>query len=217
MRKLLFILAAIAAVASMAKGKQAPEALSFSFVDQFTDDATHATYDSASVQMWLAPAEQMLKLCVLPAVGAPLSEALVDTLWMRHSYYQQGANVDNDLFKERNVLYLYTLTPEHYLAGYYVMSQFIDKKHEGLQQIVIRKFNAAGRRMWCANLNADSRQIKEFFEMLAFARKLLKFDRLTSVEGNPAAGGLQRPGDHEGNKMRTGKKIGTGSPLQIGW
>lgn len=215
MRKLLFIFAAIMAVAAFAKGKPQPENVGFVYVDKFTDDATHLTYDSASIDVSLVPG--MLKLSVLPAVGRPMSETLVDTLWGNHSYYQIGQNTTTDLFKERDVVYLYTLTPEHYLASYVVFSHFIDLKNEGLEQIVIRKFDAKSKRQWCININADKEQIKAFFDMLRNARKALKFDKLTTVEGDPAASGLQQRGAHEGNKVRTGHTIGTDSPLKLGW
>lgn len=216
-RKILFAFVAIAALASFAKPKAPQGPVNFDFIDKFTDDALHQTYDSASIQMWLDTDKNELKLCILPDVSAVVSQALVDTAWTRNSYYQNGENVDNDLFRERKVTYLYTLSPTQTLKCYYVISHFIDKEHKGLQQIVIRKFNAQGKRQWCANINAGDVQIKDFFNMLAYACKSLKFEKLTSVMSDPDASGLQQRGQHENNVLNTHHSVGSGSPLKIGW
>lgn len=192
-------------------------AQSLSYTGTFTDDATKKTVKDAYVEISLSESTHLLRLTVLPAQGAMLSSALVDTVFAKESRYRKADPEDTEFFEERNIFFIYRLTPDEYLDSYMVFSRFIDKAKPELSQIVIRKFDYNGKRLWCVGITADDQRAKEFDRLINTARKKLKFRELRYVNERPGADGKKRRTIFEDDKVVRKEPIGHGNAYNSGW
>lgn len=181
------------------------------FEGSLTDDSSHKKYDKARIEIAYDEASACLELLILPSIEAMRTDALIDTLWTYGSYYREAPSESTDFFEEKRIFFLYKLEDDKYLDSYTVFSQFIDKQNKDIQQIVIRKFDESGRRMWCASINADSAETDSFFNLIKEARKNLKFRRLSKVMERPDPNVKHRP-VFEDSKVREKNHMHGGNP-----
>lgn len=157
------------------------------------DDISNKKNEKARVEIDFNETSGQLNLLILPSIEAMHNEAMVDTLWKQRSYYREAPAESTEFFEERRIFYLYTLEDDKYLDSYTVFSQFIDKQNKDIKQIVIRKFDENGHRLWCISINANAEETDAFFKLLQTARKKLKFRQLTKVMQRPDPGVKHRP------------------------
>lgn len=205
---LTFLVLALLHSASMAEG--------LAFEGTATDDAGRHRFDKARLEIDINEASGLLRLLILPSIEALYSEALVDTVWTYRSYFREAPPESSDFFEERRIFFLYDLEDDKYLGSYTVFSQFIDKQNKDIKQIVIRKFDADGHRLWCMNINASAEETASFFKLLQKARKKLKFQLLTKVMERPDPNVKHRP-VFEDNKVYERNNIHGGSPYNSGY
>lgn len=179
------------------------------------DDVTKNKYENARVEISFNETTEQLKLLILPSIEAMHEEALVDTVWKFRSYYREAPSESTDFFEERRIFYLYSLEDDKYLDTYTVFSQFIDKQNKDIKQIVIRKFDEYGHRLWCVSINADTEETNAFFKILQTARKKLKFTLLSKVMERPDPN-LQHRIENEDLKVKTRNHMHGGNPYGSG-
>lgn len=207
---LTLLILAISVTAGMA------ESLRYNCV--FISDTSKKTYDEATIEIELSYTQSMMRMVVLPDKEAYLSSALVDTVITKEAKYRIDEDVITDNFQEKNVTYIYRLTPEEYLDSYIVFSQFTDLKNKEINQIVIRKFDAKGKRLWMATINdASKEESKKFFKLISTARKKLKFKEIHYVNDRPGADGKKTRTIFEDDKVRKYTPIGSGNPYNTRW
>lgn len=184
----------------------------------FVSDTSKKTYDEATIELEVSYTQSMMRMVVLPDKEAYLSSALVDTVITKEAKYRTGEDVYTDNFQEKNVTYIYRLTPEEYLDSYIVFSQFTDLKNKDINQIVIRKFDAKGNRLWMATINdATKEESKKFFKLISTARKKLKFKEIHYANEQPGADGKKTRTIFEDDKVRKYTPIGSGNPYNTKW
>ena len=179
------------------------------------DDIKKSKYENARVEISFSETTEQLKLLILPSIEAMHEEALVDTVWKFRSYYREAPTESTDFFEERRIFYLYSLEDDKYLDSYIVFSQFIDKQNKDIKQIVIRKFDEYGHRLWCVSINADTEETNAFFKILQTARKKLKFILLSKVMERPDPQ-LQHRIKNEDTKMRSKNNMHDSNPYGSG-
>ncbi len=180
-----------------------------------TDDLTHKKYEKAKVEINLNEESGLLNFLILPSFEAMYSDALTDTVWSYRSYYREAPPESTDFFEERRIFFLYSLEDDKYLDTYTVFSQFIDKQNKDTKQIVVRKFDRNGSRIWCVSINADDEQTDTFFKLLQTAKKKLKFIKLTKVMERPDPNVKHRP-VFEDNKISEKNHMHGGNPYGSG-
>ena len=183
----------------------------------FLSDTSKKTYDEAILEIEVAYTQSFMRMVVLPDKEAYLSSALVDTIISKEANYRIGDDVLTDNFEETNVTYVYRITPEQYLDSYIVFSQFTDLKNKAINQIVIRKFDANGKRLWMATINASKNDAKTFFKLIASARKKLKFKEIHYVNDRPGADGKKTRTIFHDDKLRKHNPVGGGTPYNSRW
>ena len=184
----------------------------------FVSDTSKKTYDDATIELEVSYTQSIMRMVVLPDKEAYLSSALVDTIITKEAKYRIGEDVYTENFQEKNVTYIYRITPEEYLDSYIVFSQFTDLKNKDINQIVIRKFDAKGKRLWMATINdASKEESKKFFKLISTARKKLKFKEIHYVYEQPGADGKKTRTIFEDDKVRKYTPIGSGTPYNTRW
>lgn len=176
-----------------------------------TNDASKEKYEKARVEIDFDDVSESLRLMILPSVEAMRNEALIDTVWKARTYYREALPESTTFFEERNIFFLYQLEDDKYLESYTVFSQFVDKKNKSIKQIVIRKFDENGKRLWCVSINADSSETDAFFHLLKNAKKKLRFRQLNKVLERPDPNVKHRP-VFEDNKIREKNDMHGGNP-----
>ncbi len=208
MRILLTILTLLSAMGIMAQDYRS--------VGDFKSDTGGKSVNNAWMELSLTTDKddyKILRLMILPDKEADVKASLVDTVWISGSKYREDPAVKTDKFVERDIFFLYTFDKSDRLQSYYVFSRFVDTSQDDFTQIVIRKFDADGKRLWCLTCNATPDRAKEFFSILGDARKKLKFKKTTTMKGD----GRDKPEYWEPKVSRPSNTIGRGSAYGTGW
>lgn len=208
MRILLTILTLLSTMGIMAQN--------FTTLGDFKSDTGGKSVHDAWMELSLTTDKddyKILRLMILPERDAEVRASLVDTVWISGSKYREDPAVKTDVYVERDIFFLYTFDKSDRLESYYVFSRFVDTSQDNFTQIVVRKFDAAGKRLWCMTCNATPDRAKEFFSLLGEARKKLKFKKTTAVRGDS----MDKPQYWEPKVNTNGNTIGRGSAYGTGW
>lgn len=185
----------------------------FRSTGEFKSDVSGSTTRNAWLELSLSQNYKSLRLLILPGRDAEVTESLVDTIWISGAPYRNGDPVVADKYEEKDAFFLYNIDRQGCLLDYYVFSRFIDTTQKDLQQIVVRKFAADGKRIWCMTMNTNNERAKTFFNILNEARKKMKFKKTTSVKG-----GHKLEKEYVEPRIYTpGTTIGRGSTYGSGW
>ena len=208
MRILFTILTLLSAIGIMAQD--------FRGTGEFKSDADGTSVHDAWMELSLTTDKddyRILRLIILPDRDAKVKDALVDTVWISGSAYRSENAVKTDKYIERDIFFLYTFDKSDRLDTYYVFSRFVDTTQDNFTQIVVRKFDADGKRIWCMTVNSTDERAKEFFRLLNDARKKMRFKRTTEMRGD----GRDRPQYWEPRVSKPSSTIGRGSASGSGW
>lgn len=208
MRILLTILTLLSTMGIMAQN--------FTTLGDFKSDTSGKSVHDAWMELSLTTDKddyKILRLMILPEREAEVSASLVDTVWFSGSKYREDPAVKTDVYVERDIFFLYTFDKSDRLESYYVFSRFVDTSQDNFTQIVVRKFDAAGKRLWCMTANSTPDRAKEFFSILSEARKKLKFKKTTTMKGD----GRDKPEYWEPKVKQPSNTIGRGSAYGTGW
>lgn len=210
MRTIISIFLLLAAIAM--------DAQEFRFTGEFTDDTTGKVTRGAFIELSLNADFTALHLDILSSRDTEKAVTLVDTTWTRGARYRTDRPVVADNYEERDIFFLYDLNDDGSLSRYYVFSQFLDTTQPDVRQIVLRKFDADGKRLWCMTINAIDTRATEFFSILTTARKKMKFSKLTHVRQAENPDLQQRP-EFDGIPQYYNRtnNVGGGSPYSSGW
>lgn len=180
----------------------------------FTSDTDGTSIHNALMELTLTKDQDDYSILSLKIFHDKESNyALVDTLWRAESAYRTEGKVKTDTYEERGIFFLYTFDKTGRLDTYYVFSSFVDTTRDDFTQVVVRKFTADGKRVWCLTANATDARSKEFSQVLTDARKKLRFKKASSTKGD----GRDKPEYWEPRVNRSATTIGRGSAYGSGW
>lgn len=206
MRLLISFFSLLSAVVIMAQ--------QYRTLGDFTSDTDGSSIHNALMELSLTKDKDdysILSLKIFPDKESDY--ALVDTLWLAESAYRTEGKVTTDTYEERGIFFLYTFDKTGRLDTYYVFSSFVDTTQDDFTQVVVRKFTADGKRVWCLTANATDARSKEFSKVLTEARKKLRFKKASSTKGD----GHDKPQYWEPRVNHNATTIGHGSPYGSGW